>query len=131
MEFIELCFYLLCIAGIFGICFIFPIKYNKFFEEKYGVKAVNWPISIVIGCLIFAAFLEQHNTFVFIIILFLIIASYILSGIYCYSKTKELGADITDIVVAITAQIFSSFGVAFLVIILVDYFSGRKRKRRK
>lgn len=131
MEFLELCFYLLCIAGIFGICFVFPIKYNSFFEEKYGVKAVNWFVSIVTGCLIFAAFLEQRNTFIFVLLVLLVLAFYILPGLYFYSKAKSIGVDLTDIIIAIIAQIFSSLGIVFLIIVLIDYFSGNKRRRRK
>ena len=131
MEFIKICFYLLCIAGIFGICFVFPQKYSEYFESKYGTKAVNWPVSIIIGCLIFAAILEQNNTFVFVMLIFIILAAYIFSGWFCYTKSKEAGADINDIVIAVAAQIFSSLGIVFLLIVLMDYFSGRKRRRKK
>ena len=131
MEFIKLCCSLLCIAGIFGICFIFPIKYNNIFEEKYGIKPVNWPISIVIGCLIFAAILEQNNSFVFVMLIFVILVANIFSGWFCYTKSKETGADISDIMIAVVAQIFSSLGVVFLLITLVDYFSGKRRRRKR
>ena len=131
MQFIEVFFYLLCLAGIVGFCFVFPLKYNMYFENKYEVKAVNWPISIVTGCLIFAAILLQKSTFVFILLVLAIICAYIFSGWFCYTKSKEAGADINDIIIAVVAQIFSSLGIAFFVIILADYFTGRKRRRRR
>lgn len=110
---------------------MFPQKYSEYFKYKYGVKAVNWTISIIIGCLIFAALLLQNSTFMLILLVLFIICAYIFSGWFCYSKSKEAGADISDILIAVVAQIFSSLGVAFFVIILVDYFTRRKRRRHR
>lgn len=120
---------LVIIAAI--IAFVFPSKYDKYFSRKYHENAVSFPLSIITA-IVTAAWLVLRDFggtwYWIVLVLFIILA--IASVLYPILKGIGVGAGISEIFVAVLAQIVSIAGIVIMLFVLINMLYGGKKKKK-
>lgn len=115
------------------VCYYIPVRINDRMLELYGEKIWSWWISAILGgAIVFFMFAVDYvgeNQFVISVIL--LVLSLILAVGWCIYKGLDNLAEVTDIVLAVVAQLLSAFGVVIVILSFLAIFLSKKEKRKK
>ena len=126
---------LLIIVALALIGHFFPKKYNKYFYSEYHENAVSMPLAVAtaIFCSLWLVFMDLEGFWYWFLLIAAIVLCFIsiLRAIYVGISVK---AGAFEIIIAAIAQIFATAGTIILILgtllLIIELFSGKKKKRR-
>lgn len=131
MDVLKLAAFICTVIGLFFICFTWPIKINRKFKGKYGANGWSWLVSLGIAILSLATLYESGTGAKFTFLLMTTVLFSALTFVFCFVRAKDLSSDVPTALAAATAQILSSFGILFVVLVFFEAASDRRRRKRE
>ena len=131
MDVLKLAAFIFTVIGLFFICFTWPIMINRKFKRKYGANRWSWLVSLGIAILSFATLYESGTGVKFTFWLMTTVLFSALAFAFCFVRAKDPSSDVPTALAAATAQILSSFGILFVVLVFFEAASDRRRRKRE
>lgn len=129
MSILKIAGVITAIIGLYYLCFAWPVKVKRVFRDTYGENGWSWSVSLLLALFTVAAICESGNDPWFAVLLVVLIVMCIFAILICIQRGKRVGASLGETLSLILSQFLSAVGIVFVVLLLVDAASGKKKKK--